>query len=193
MEAYLQMMRHVIVRTQGAEKGLNIVNTFVIPDVVQEYINTRRDVVSNVHCRAQDTIQQHLSWHMYLTGVIHDTPIVDSVAWELLYDYLNEVLNIPYEAVHCLEMSMNSDPARPHVLIRGFKDVFVGDYTTPEYVALAHALDKDITELKPPALSITPEEMSHLDNALKQALGDNAPDTFDIITSIPTGQDVFLA
>lgn len=201
MASYLDMLRFNIIQTEGKEKGVDKHNAFHMPEALVNYLNTRRNVLSDASCRAQDTIQQHLSWHMYLTGLINDTPVVDGVAWEILYNYLNTTLGAPYEAIHCLEMRMSADPAHPYIQIMGFKEARVeteeGTYTTPEYVALGHIvaeyMDADITELHPSIISITSNDMQMLGNEMKKLLGDGAPDVFEMITSIPSGQDVFLA
>ena len=201
MELYLDLLKANVIQTEGIEKGVDKDSVFHIPEALVNYLDIRRNAVSDAHCRAQDTIQQHLSWHMYLTGLINDTPIVDGVAWEMLYDYLNTTLSAPYEAIHCLEMRMSSDPAHPHIQILGFKEAQVvkggTSYTTPEYVALGHIvsehMDSDITELHPSILSITPDDMDMLNHQMQELFGTEAPDAFDMITSIPSGQDVFLA
>jgi len=201
MESYLHSLRANILLTEGLEKGVDKDNVFHMPEALVNYLNTRRNVLSDAHCRAQDTIQQHLSWHVYLTGLVNDTPVVDGVAWEILYNYLNTTLSAPYEAIHCLEMRMSSDPAHPHIQILGFKEAQVitgdGTFTTPEYVALGHIvaehMDGDITELHPSIISITSDDMQMLSNEMKKLFGDGAPDAFEMITSIPSGQDVFLA
>tara|TARA_R110002012_G_scaffold194939_2_gene363175 strand:- start:5204 stop:5857 length:654 start_codon:yes stop_codon:yes gene_type:complete len=179
-----------------------------LPQSVIDYLDLRRNTASNVFCRSQDTVSHHLSWHYYLTKFMQETPTVDMIAWELLYRDIVETTGLPLEAIHCMEIKMNSDPAHPYAQILKLKEPLVSHdsyqsstsldaNTTPEYVALAHVvseeLELDITELHTPMLVISHEDMGAINHQLKQMFGSESMDAYDVITSIPTGQDVYLA
>ena len=96
MKIHLESALDTILQTHGIEKGLNNGRVMLSHEII-DYLDIRRDVSSNLACRAQDSIQHHLSWHIYLTNFMQDTPLVDMVAWEMWYDYLHHTLGIPYE------------------------------------------------------------------------------------------------
>lgn len=196
MTDYLMSVKQMILQLHGIEKGIDETNVFQMPDNLIQYLDVRRNSASNITCRAQDSMQHHLSWHMYLTEFITENPICDMVAWEILYEELHSSLEVPFEALHCLQMKMSSDPARPYVMCMGLKPHLHQDKTSPEYVALFHSvsedLDLDITELKTPVLVLTPEDIENVNAQIKHHIGIEM-DAIELITSIPQGQDVFLA
>jgi hypothetical protein len=82
------------------------------------------------------------------------------------------------------------------------KPMLVDDKTTPEYVALANrlaeALEWDLTELKPPLVALSLEDMSSFDDMVKhvfEGMGiDSTPPTFlEVVLDTQAGDDVTLA
>ena len=134
--------------------------------------------------------------------MMKSTPLVDMIAWELAYQELATAFSASVEAIACLKMSMSPDPANPYITIKGFKPMVTDDKTTPEYVALANAVgddyDWDLTELKPPLIALSLEDMSTFDDMVTQvyeAMGvDMTPPPFiEVILNTQAGDDVTLA
>jgi hypothetical protein len=173
-----------------------------IPLAANSYIAHRRNALSNASVRAQDTVSTHLTWMQYHQQMTEQTPIVDMVAWELAYKELATTYSTTVEAIACLKMSMSPDPAKPYITVKGLKPMLVDDKTTPEYVALANrlaeALEWDLTELKPPLVALSLEDMSSFDDMVKhvfEGMGiDSTPPTFlEVVLDTQAGDDVTLA
>ena len=160
-----------------------------LPQRVQDYLNVRREAISNATMRGKDR-PDHLSWKHYATLLHSNTDIPDLVAWELFYTDMNA----PPCVLHAYDLQMSNDPARPYVKVNGIKPMLDDGKTTPEFVALAsefaEQMDWDIMELNTPALSISLEDISQVES-LMQALGvEGDPFTF---MQTDTGEDVTLA
>lgn len=174
----------------------------VIPVEVQDYLSTRRAALSDASCRAEDTLSTHLTWVEYHQTMAKTTPLVDMVAWEIAYQELASSYSTTVEAIACIKMSMSPDPANPFITIKGLKPMLVDEKTTPEYVALANVYaeenDWDLTELKPPILSLSLEDMSSFDDMVKhvfEGMGiDSSPPPFiEVLLNTQAGDDVTLA
>jgi hypothetical protein len=100
-------------------------------------------------------------------------------------------------ALHCIRLGLSDDPARPYVRIGELKPMTEDDKTTPEFVAYANEvsedLDLDMTQLLPPQLALSLEDMSGANEMMKQLFGDEAPDILDLMLSDNSGYDVTLA
>ena len=164
-----------------------------LPQRVQDYLNVRREAISNATMRGKDS-PDHLSWKHYATLLHSNTDIPDLVAWELFYTEMEtDFANAP-SITHAYDLQMSTDPARPHVRVNGIKPMLDDGKTTPEFVALAsefaEQMDWDIMELNAPALSISLEDISQVES-LMQTLGvEGDPFTF---MQTDTGEDVTLA
>lgn len=195
METYLINICDTLRLHYGGEilqsQGFTNTTRFNMPEEVIEYLCLRRDLLSNLSCRAQDTIQQHMSWHYYYATYTEGSPIADMTVWEYLYQSINNETGIPISALHCLEMRINEDPAKPYVTITDTKPSIIDDRTTPEYTALFYSLydshdDWDLSSLKKPLITISQED----NDEMKELTGISL---FDAIMSIPTGEEVYLA
>ena len=174
----------------------------LIPAGVQDYLSTRRAALSNASCRAEDTLSTHLTWVEYHQSMMKSTPLVDMVAWELAYHELASAYSTTVETIACIKMSMSPDPANPYITVKGLKPMVVDEKTTPEFVALAntHAehYDWDLTELKPPVLALSLEDMTTFDDMVKhvfEGMGiDSSPPPFiEVLLNTQAGDDVTLA
>jgi len=173
-----------------------------IPLAANSYIAHRRNALSDASVRAQDTVSIHLTWMQYHQQMADETPLIDMVAWELAYKELATTYSTTVEALNCIEMAMSSDPANPYIKVKGLKPALVEDKTTPEYVALANRLAEelewDLTELRPPALALSPDDMTSFDDMVKhvfQGMGiDSTPPSFlEVVLETQAGDDVTLA
>lgn len=174
----------------------------VIPDEVQNYLSTRRAALSDASCRAEDTLSTHLTWVEYHRSMIKSTPLVDMIAWELAYQELAGSHDTTVEAIACLKMSMSPDPANPYITVKGLKPMLVDDKTTPEFVALANAHaeenDWDLTELKPPVIALSLEDMATFDDMVKHVfegmgIDSDPPPFIEVVLNTQAGDDVTLA
>ena len=174
----------------------------LIPSKVQDYLSTRRAALSDASCRAEDTLSTHLTWVEYHRSMLKSTPLVDMVAWELAYQELATAYSVTVEAIACFKMSMSPDPANPYITIKGFKPMVVDEKTTPEYVALANAVgddyDWDLTELKPPVIALSLEDMSTFDDMVKHVfegmgIDSDPPPFLEVVLNTQAGDDVTLA
>jgi hypothetical protein len=137
--------------------------------------------------------------------MVKETPIVDMVAWELAYKELATTYSTTVEALNCLDMVMSSDPANPLIKVKGVKPALFEDKTTPEYVALANSLAEelewDLTELRPPALALSIEDMNSFDDMVKHVFKGmgidssviQSPSFLEVILDTQAGDDVTLA
>ena len=168
-----------------------------LPPKVLAYLETRRDALSNAGCRAQDSMGQHLTWAQYHRSMTERSPVVDSIAWELLYQEMADIYGESITALHCIRLGISDDPARPYVRIGILKHMTMDGKTTPEFVAYANEvsedLDLDMTELLPPQLSLSLEDMSEANEMLSQLFGGEAPDILELMFSNKPGVDVTLA
>ncbi len=185
-------------------QSMNQVKPFhiLIPAEVQDYLSTRRGALSDASCRAEDTLSTHLTWVEYHQSMMKSTPLVDMVAWELAYQELASAYSTTVESIACLKMSMSPDPANPYITVKGLKPMLVDDKTTPEFVALANAhaedYDWDLTELKPPILSLSLEDMSTFDDMVKHVfegmgIDSDPPPFIEVVLNTQAGDDVTLA
>ena len=146
-----------------------------IPFKTLEYLNTRRDALSNAFCRAEDTAGQHLTWLQYHYLMSRESSLVDMVAWETLYKELGDDLDIPIEVFECLEISLSADPMKPIIKPLGLKAPLHDNKTTPTYVALAlkfaEEKDWDITEMYPPILGLEMEDVNIINDYLYNMTG----------------------
>ena len=168
-----------------------------LPPKVADYLETRRTALSNAGCRAQDSMGKHLTWAQYHLTMMRRSPVVDSIAWELLYQEFSSIYGKSITALHCIRLGLSSDPARPYVRVGELKPMTEDDKTTPEFVAYANEvsedLDLDMTQLLPPQLALSLEDMSGANEMMKELFGDEAPDIFDLMLSDNSGYDVTLA
>jgi len=176
-----------------------------IPLAAKSYIAHRRNALSDASVRAQDTVSTHLTWMQYHQDMVKETPIVDMVAWELAYKELATTYSTTVEALNCLDMVMSSDPANPLIKVKGVKPALFEDKTTPEYVALANSLAEelewDLTELRPPALALSIEDMNSFDDMVKHVFKGmgidssviQSPSFLEVILDTQAGDDVTLA
>jgi len=176
-----------------------------IPLAANSYIAHRRNALSDASVRAQDTVSTHLTWMQYHQDMVKETPIVDMVAWELAYKELATTYSTTVEALNCLDMVMSSDPANPLIKVKGVKPALFEDKTTPEYVALANSLAEelewDLTELRPPALALSIEDMNSFDDMVKHVFKGmgidssviQSPSFLEVILDTQAGDDVTLA
>ncbi len=185
-------------------QSMNQVKPFhiLIPAEVQDYLSIRRAALSDASCRAEDTLSTHLTWVEYHQSMAKSTPIIDMIAWELAYQELASAYSTTVESIACLKLSLSPDPANPYITVKGLKPMLVDDKTTPEYVALANAhaedYDWDLTELKPPMLALSLEDMTTFDDMVKhvfKGMGiDSSPPPFmEIVLNTQAGDDVTLA
>ena len=168
-----------------------------LPPKVISYLATRRTALSDAGCRAQDSMGKHLTWAQYHMNMMEMSPVVDSIAWELLYQEFSNIYGESITALHCIRLGLSDDAARPYVRIGELKDMTEDDKTTPEFVAYANEasedLDLDMTELLPPQLSLSLEDMGNANGLLKEVFGSKAPDIFELMLSDNSGHDVTLA
>lgn len=202
---YDAMQAHLQKLYESFEKvvfGEHISSRLHIPLAANSYIAHRRNALSNASVRAQDTASKHLTWVQHHQQLAEQTPIIDMVAWELAYKELATTYSTTVEAIACLKMSMSPDPAKPYITIKGLKPMLVDDKTTPEFVALANRLAEelewDLTELKPPLVALSLEDMSSFDDMVKhvfEGMGiDSTPPTFlEVVLDTQAGEDVTLA
>ncbi len=174
----------------------------LIPIEVQDYLSIRRAALSDASCRAEDTLSTHLTWAEYHRSMMKSTPVVDMVAWELAYQNLASSHDTTVETIACLKMSMSPDPANPYITIKGLKPMLVNNKTTPEFVALANAhaeeLEWDLTELKPPVIALSLEDMSTFDDMVKHVfegmgIDSDPPPFIEVVLNTQAGDDVTLA
>ena len=200
MTIYDDMQAHL----NSVLQSMNQVKPFhiLIPAEVQDYLSTRRGALSDASCRAEDTLSTHLTWVEYHQSMMKSTPLVDMVAWELAYQELASAYSTTVESIACLKMSMSPDPANPYITVKGLKPMLVDDKTTPEFVALANAhaedYDWDLTELKPPILSLSLEDMSTFDDMVKHVfegmgIDSDPPPFIEVVLNTQAGDDVTLA
>ena len=173
-----------------------------IPLAANSYMAHRRNALSNASVRAQDTVSTHLTWMQYHQDMMNQTSIVDMVAWELAYKELATTFSTTVEALNCLDMAMSSDPANPYIKVKGLKPALDEDKTTPEYIALANRLAEqlewDLTELRPPALALSLEDMTSFDDMIKHVFKDmgidsTPPSFLEVVLETQAGDDVTLA
>jgi hypothetical protein len=168
-----------------------------LPQLVIDYLDTRRSALSNAACRAQDSAALHLTWMQYHANMASQSPVVDSVAWELLYNELSSSYDITVSALHCIRLGLSDDPARPYIRIGELKDSIDDMKTTPEFIAyandMAEDLELDLTELLPPVIALEIDDVTGMNELAKQLFGSEAPDFLDAILSVPSGNDVDLA
>lgn len=204
MTIYDKMTKHLTALRESMKNSYDENNSthILIPSEVQDYLSTRRGALSDASCRAEDTLSTHLTWVEYHQSMMKSTPLVDMIAWELAYQELASAYSTTVEAIACLKMSMSPDPANPYIIIKGLKPMVVDEKTTPEYVALANAVgddyDWDLSQLKPPVLALSLEDMSTFDDMVSQvyeAMGvDMTPPPFiEVILNTQAGDDVTLA
>lgn len=167
-----------------------------LPSRVNNYISLRRDALSTASCRAEDTLGTHLTWVHYHMDMMKQTELVDTVAWEMLYQKLAASYATSIEEINCLHMAISGDPAKPYVRVAGVKPMHMNEKTTPEFVAYANryaeSYDWDLAELYPPALALSFEEVSMFDDMVKQMFGGDTMSFFDVANQ-PSGDDVSLA
>ena len=167
-----------------------------IPFKTLEYLNTRRDALSNAFCRAEDTAGQHLTWLQYHYLMSRESSLVDMVAWETLYKELGDDLDIPIEVFECLEISLSADPMKPIIKPLGLKAPLHDNKTTPTYVALAlkfaEEKDWDITELYPPVLGLEMEDVNIINDYLYNMTGMEM-NVLNELMSSTKGLEVWLA
>tara|TARA_R100001443_G_scaffold25557_1_gene38432 strand:+ start:4598 stop:5182 length:585 start_codon:yes stop_codon:yes gene_type:complete len=167
-----------------------------IPFKTLEYLNTRRDALSNAFCRAEDTAGQHLTWLQYHYLMSRESSLVDMVAWETLYKELGDDLDIPIEVFECLEISMSADPMKPIITPLGLKAPLHDNKTTPTYVALAlkfaEEKDWDITEMYPPILGLEMEDVNIINDYLYNMTGMEM-NVLNELMSSAKGLEVWLA
>jgi len=167
-----------------------------LPTIVSNYISIRRDALSTASCRAEDTLGLHLTWVHYHMDMMKQTELVDTIAWEMLYNRLSTKYATSVEEINCLHMAISGDPAKPYVRVAGVKPMHIDEKTTPEFVAYANryaeAYDWDLAELYPPALALSFEEVSMFDDMIKHVFGGDTMSFFDVANQ-PTGDDVSLA
>ena len=127
----------------------------------------------------------------------NQSPVVDSVAWELLYNELSTSYDITVSALHCIRLGLSDDPARPYIRIGELKDSINDMKTTPEFIAyandMAEDLELDLTELLPPVIALEMDDVAGMNELAKQLFGSEAPDFLEAILSVPAGNDVTLA
>ncbi len=167
-----------------------------LPSRVNNYISLRRDALSTASCRAEDTLGTHLTWVHYHMDMMKQTELVDTIAWEMLYQKLAATYSTSIEEINCLHMAISGDPAKPYVLISGLKPMHQNEKTSPEFVAYANryaeSYDWDLAELYPPALALSFDEVSMFDDMVKQMFGGDSVSFFDAVNQ-PSGDDVSLA
>ncbi len=174
-----------------------------LPESVSDYLALRKKALSDSSCRAQDTASTHLTWMTYHQHLASHCDVVDGVAWEMLYQELAETFNVSIDALNCMEMGINADPAQTFLHIRGFKPMLTpSTKTTPEYVAYANAHAEehewDLSQLFPPALALSFDEMNQFDEIVKEMLTDlgvegEVPSFLDVMMGADVGDDVSLA
>ena len=194
MSEQLDSLRMTISKSTHVTDGNPLVP---IPPKVLAYLETRRNALSDAGCRAQDSMDKHLTWAQYHKSMMERSPIVDSIAWELLYREMSAIYGESITALHCISFGLSDDPARPYVRVGELKPMTEDDKTTPEFVAYANEvsedLDLDMTQLLPPQLALSLEDMSGANEMMKELFGDEAPDIFDLMLSDNSGYDVTLA
>jgi len=174
-----------------------------LPESVVTYLALRKKALSDSSCRAQDTASTHLTWLTYHQKLSTDCEAVDGIAWELVYQELASTHNLSVDALNCMEMGLSADPAKAYIHVTGVKPMLTGSTkTTPDFVAYAnsHAEDYewDLTQLYPPALALSMNEVNQFDEFIKStmdALGveGEAPSFLDVMMDVGVGDDVSLA
>lgn len=167
-----------------------------IPPKTREYLNIKRNALSNALCRAEDTASLHLSWLHHHFMLANETRLVDMVAWETLYNEINEELDIPISVLECLELSISGDPMKSLIKTSGVSKPFKGEKTTPAYIALAVEFseqeDWDIMELYPPMLALELDDIDIINEHMSKVIGADV-NVIDELHSGANGLEVWLA
>ena len=156
---------------------------FDIPPKTAAAITTLRESQARMRLRVDDSLHQHLGWHILLPTL---TPVVDTTLWHMLVTELAEIYETSMAA---LQLQMRSDPSFMRVRNGGPAPFFVdkngkptfdrsdAERTTPEYLRIAWAGGMDgLWEVEdvlsvPRIYGLTDEGAAHMMKFVKTSSG----------------------
>jgi len=159
---------------------------FDIPPKTAALIATMRASKASLRLRVDDSLHQHLGWH-----ILGSENVINQNIWYMLIEELSEIYETPIGILSALQLIIRSDPSYMRVRNRGpapfFVDIngkptfdrAVAHRTTPEYLrcawdgSLEHMWDAEDLLTVPRIFGLTDEGALYM---MKNAKIHNGPD-----------------